>query len=247
MKRLPLLTVFCMIALSLSDSPVNAQPPGGRLGQAGGRQGGPQSGGSAGRGQHMGGSETQPVPPLMRVFDTDGDGELSSEEIDAAANALRKLDKNRDGKLTAEELRPAGPRGQQGRQERGRAQTGQSQRGGRLGGAGRPGGGPAVGGPEVGGPLGGGRPGAGGDRDGDPAQADAAFASDILTFDENRDGALDRSELPEHMHKAFETADANNNGALDDAERLVLASQFRRNKLNPTGNAPVNAPTQGRR
>ena len=42
-------------------------------------------------------------------FDTNHDGALSSDEIDAIPAALRKLDKNGDGKLTADELRPKGP------------------------------------------------------------------------------------------------------------------------------------------
>ncbi|WP_261367249.1 EF-hand domain-containing protein [Aporhodopirellula aestuarii] len=243
MKRLSLLTVFCALALLLSESIVNAQPPGGRPGQGGGRQGG-GSGGERGPGgrQGMGGAGVQQTPPLLRIFDANGDGELSSNEIDTAAVALRKLDQNRDGKLTAEELRPAGPGGQQGRQGGAGMQGGPGQRGGRQGTGGRPSGG----GTQEGGRPGGGG-GGGGDRGGDPAQADAAFAKDMMSFDENRDGALGEAELPEHMHKAFAIADANKDGLLDEEERLVLASQFRRNKLNPTGDAPVNTPTQGRR
>ncbi|WP_425618701.1 EF-hand domain-containing protein [Anatilimnocola sp. NA78] len=45
-------------------------------------------------------------PPLVRALDTDGDGEISAEEIAAAAKSLAKLDKNGDGKLTREELGP---------------------------------------------------------------------------------------------------------------------------------------------
>lgn len=46
--------------------------------------------------------------PLIRTFDTDGDGVLSAAEIDAAAAKLRALDTSKDGKLTADELpRPA--------------------------------------------------------------------------------------------------------------------------------------------
>jgi hypothetical protein len=42
--------------------------------------------------------------PLMAALDTDGNGELSSEEIAAAAAALRTLDRNQDGKISAVEL-----------------------------------------------------------------------------------------------------------------------------------------------
>ncbi|QDV23222.1 EF-hand domain-containing protein [Aureliella helgolandensis] len=236
MKRLFLLTAFCVYALSFSDSYVNAQPPGGRPGSGGGRQSGPGGEGPGGRGQKMSNPAAQQTPPLLRIFDADGDGELSSEEIDAAANALRKLDQNRDGKLTAEELRPAGAGGRvPGGTAPGMRQSRERQ---------------GPGGPPGGGSPGGGRSGVGaasGRRGGDLAQTDAAFAEEIMAFDENMDGALGKSELPEHMHKAFASADANQDGALDEGERLVLASQFHRNSLNRTGDAPVNVPTQGRR
>ena len=50
-----------------------------------------------------------PPNPLLRVFDTDGDGSLSSREIDDASTKLRALDANNDGKVTADEIhRPAG-------------------------------------------------------------------------------------------------------------------------------------------
>jgi len=40
------------------------------------------------------------------ALDADRDGELSAEEIEGAAAALKKLDKNDDGKLDRDELRP---------------------------------------------------------------------------------------------------------------------------------------------
>ena len=46
----------------------------------------------------------------------------------------------------------------------------------------------------------------------------------------------------------FELADADKSGSLDSKELLVLASQFRRNKLNPDSDQEMkNAPTQGQR
>ena len=45
--------------------------------------------------------------PVMVALDSDGNGEISSEEIKGAVAALKKLDKNKDGKLTEDELRPS--------------------------------------------------------------------------------------------------------------------------------------------
>ena len=45
--------------------------------------------------------------PIMTALDADGNGEISTEEIEDAVVALKKLDKNEDDKLTAEELRPS--------------------------------------------------------------------------------------------------------------------------------------------
>ncbi len=46
--------------------------------------------------------------PLISLFDADGDGVLTKDEIDGAAAKLKEADKDKDGKLTAEELRPPG-------------------------------------------------------------------------------------------------------------------------------------------
>jgi hypothetical protein len=71
--------------------------------------------------------------PVLAALDADKNGEISAEEIDNAAAALKKLDKNGDGKLTEEELRPNFPGGRGGP-------------GGRPGGeGGRPGGPPPEG------------------------------------------------------------------------------------------------------
>ena len=83
-------------------------------------------------GQRPPGSGGPPPNPLVRLFDADRDGALSTEEIAASAEKLRELDKDKDGKLSDEELRaampfgpgrppfepggmPGGPRGQVGR------------------------------------------------------------------------------------------------------------------------------------
>ncbi len=42
--------------------------------------------------------------PLLQFFDTDGDGELSLEEIDAASRMLYSLDENEDDRITSDEV-----------------------------------------------------------------------------------------------------------------------------------------------
>ncbi len=203
----------------------------------------------------------------MRIFDTNGDGELSEDEINHSAAALRKMDADRNGRLTVDELRPSGPGGQRnggqrnGSQRNGGARGGQPQRqggggmnnrpggpggqagrGGR-GGAGGPGGGRPGGGP--GGPDGNGGPGgAGGGR------GDAAFVAQLTELDTDKNGQLTLTELPEHMHDAFKVADEDKSGSLNEKEQLVLAQQFRRDRLPPAaeqGMERKNQPTQGRR
>lgn len=58
--------------------------------------------------QNRGGDRSN---PLIRLFDTDQDGVLSSEEIAAAGKKLQEFDKSGDGKLTGTELREAMPFG----------------------------------------------------------------------------------------------------------------------------------------
>ena len=49
----------------------------------------------------------QPAPRLvLQALDTDGDGQLSAAEIQAASASLLKLDRNRDGQITADEYTP---------------------------------------------------------------------------------------------------------------------------------------------
>jgi hypothetical protein len=48
--------------------------------------------------------ERQKGGPLMQLFDTDKNGEISADEIANAPNILKALDKNDDGKLTRDEL-----------------------------------------------------------------------------------------------------------------------------------------------
>ena len=48
---------------------------------------------------------------LLAALDTDRNGELSSEEVTAAAESLKKLDRDGDGKVTQRELFPPRPEG----------------------------------------------------------------------------------------------------------------------------------------
>jgi formyltetrahydrofolate synthetase len=71
--------------------------------------------------------------PVMTALDSDGNGEISPEEIKGAVAALKKLDKNKDGKLTEDELRPnfggrggaSGQRPSRGGEGRGEGRGGQ--------------------------------------------------------------------------------------------------------------------------
>jgi Ca2+-binding EF-hand superfamily protein len=51
----------------------------------------------------------------MSALDTDGDGEISAAEIEAAPKSLLALDKNGDGQITNDEVAPAPGRGPGGR------------------------------------------------------------------------------------------------------------------------------------
>ena len=216
------------LVLMVTESSVLAQGPGG---QRGGQRGqGQGQGGQRGPGgqQGQGGGRRGQSSPLMRIFDTDGDGVISAAEINNATAVLKKLDKDGNGSLSAEEVRPQGGRGQRGGQGQ-RGQGGRQRQRGQGGGQ-IPAGQEAV--PQSR------RGGAGGD---------AQFASQLLELDMNGDGSLVRAELPEHMRVAFDIADVDGNGSVNAAERVTLASKFRRNLLNPNGDVMKHAPTHGNR
>ena len=91
------------------DSP-RGDRPGFRGGEGRGFRGGP--GDRPGMGPGRGGppeSFMMRALPVLNTLDADNDGTLSSSEIAAASDALKKLDKNSDGKLSPEEMRPDFP------------------------------------------------------------------------------------------------------------------------------------------
>lgn len=97
MKRTFLLLATACLLTSLACDAV-AQPPG--------RQGAPRQGGR------------QATPnPLLRLFDTDGDGVLSATEMEQAGAKLKALDTSKDGTVSGNELRgfvAGGGRGMRG-------------------------------------------------------------------------------------------------------------------------------------
>ena len=210
------------------------RPRGGERGEQGQR--GPRGEGQ--RGQRGQGGRQGQTSPLMRLFDVDGDGVVSTAEITNAGAVLLKMDKDGDGSLSAEELRPAGGRGGRGeggpRGERGgKGQRGEGGGKGPRGGKGKR---PPSDDEEVEGEELSRRGGRGGDTQ---------FANQLMELDMNGDGSLVRAELPEHMQVAFDQVDANADGMASADERLALASKFRRNQLNPNGDTVKNAPTRG--
>lgn len=218
MKRLAFSFVAIMFAAAVADTAL-AQPPEGRRGEARGQRFGGQGQGQGRRGEAgprrgpggpggPGGprGEFGPPPhPIIQALDTNGDFEISAEEIKNAAAALKKLDKNNDGKLSREELRPQFARG------RGR--------------------GPGAGGPGFGPPAER-REGEGGGRGRPLGRGDGTrpgpqqFIARIMEFDKNKDGKLSKEELPERMQRIIDRADANNDGAVDKEELIEMHKRF---------------------
>ena len=167
--------------------------------------GGRQGGRPGGRGMGPMGSV------LATALDTNRDNAISATEIDGAPGVLKTMDRNGDGRLAGEELMPAmgpGGRGPGGRE----------------------------GGEREGGREGGGREGRGGNmaEPGEtPATSPDELAAMLMTFDRNRDGNLDKSEVPERMLGIFDRADVNKDGKVNADENKKSASSTR--QLNEMG------------
>ena len=55
-----------------------------------------------------------------------------------------------------------------------------------------------------------------------------------MSFDKNKDGKVDKDELPEQMQRILRRADTNGDGAIDTEEAQKLGEQFQRGQ----GEAP---------
>lgn len=177
--------------------------------------------------------------PLLRALDTDGDGEVSGDELSAAGESLKKLDHNGDGRLDRMEVAPPpdlwrkgagldGPRreGPPPWQDRPNPEEPRRER--------RPPGDPPQGAGD--------RPqrerGPGEDR---PA---AQFFERMMEADEDGDGKISRDEAPERVRRAFERFDVDGDGYLNareirrHAERMRDRLQERRPEGRPRGPRP---------
>jgi len=80
-------------------------------------------------------------------------------------------------------------------------------------------------------PQGGFQPGAGPRRQGGPRQPGGQGGNlfeRLMSFDRNRDGKVDKRELPPAMQPVLGRADANNDGAIDRAEAQKMFQQVQR-------------------
>jgi len=183
--------------------------------------------------------------PLFQLLDSDGDGELSLEEIDAASRLLYNLDANEDDRITSDEVEHMADGGGNSRSSRdnfedeeddfndrgsrsSRSTSRGSSRGSSRGasrstpsGRGSPGG--LTGGSKKHeyvpnskvAGMGGGRNAPSG---GGTLNNNAAADDDFVGNDKNDDGVLKRSEMPRSLRSKFTRMDKNKDGEIDEDE-----------------------------
>ena len=200
-----------------------------------------------------------PPHPLMTVLDANDDGQLSRDEIAAAAKALAALDKDGDGALSHHELRPEfGSRGGFGGDARGPGgQGGPEGRRGPDGLGGEPGEfGPRKGrrgerggrqGFGEGGEFGQGQRNKGEGR-GRRGPGGPGFLEHIKQLDINGDDVLTEDELPPaRAERMLERLDSNEDGKIDMDELQTMVDRFQerggpRGPGGPQGGRPPRKP-----
>lgn len=139
-----------------------------------------------------------PPNPIFEALDADHNREISADEIQNSVAALKKLDANKDGKLTQDELNSFGRRSGGGPGRAGERE--------RIGGFGRQSGG-------FGGPPG---------RGTGPPNVEEVFQR----MDANKDGKLQKEEVPEFASQFIFPADKNNDQIVTKEE----LKKFRENR-----------------
>lgn len=180
---------------------------------------------------------------LIQALDADGDGVITKEDIEGAAEALKKLDKNEDGKLTRDEYfgpfpfpgGPDGPRpGPDGAEQfiRNMLNSADKDKDGKLSKD------------EAIGPLRENFDTFDENKDGlidadelkamprrlassrQPADIGQQFLARLLEADADKDGKLSKEEAPGRVKENFDSLDGNKDGFLDKEELTAMARRF---------------------
>ncbi len=214
--------VLALLGASVTMS-VMAQPPREERPPGGDRPEGPPPEGKRRDGE-QGEAGRPPMPnPLVAALDTNGDRQISAEELQAATASLLTLDKNSDGKLTDDEMRPPRP-------------DGGGREGGPREGAGREGAG------REGGPRDGGREGAPRDGAGRGEGPQGRGQGSGQGPEGGPMGPPNPERLVEHaMH-----FDADGDGKLDKSEMMKFAQEFTSRMGRPGGPGGEGGPGGGR-
>lgn len=193
------LTVLAMTGASMAQDGDKPRPER-RDGQGQRERGerGQRDRGNRGPGERGPGQSSRGQLPIVTALDSDGNGELSAEEINNAVAALKTLDKNSDGVLDMSEMMPprregGGPGGPPGMRGQG-----------------------GPGGPGMRGQGGPGGPGGGFNME-----------ERFKQMDKDGDGKISKDEAPERMKQGFDRIDTNKDGYIDDAEIKQMFERFR--------------------